>query len=247
MRLNGVVRRAFHAARGKARALRQRIAWHLVQKPTIAWRSRPISTRFGLDRGMPIDRLYIGRFLESNRASIKGRVLEFGENRYFGALAQPASTLSIFHAVPGNAAATVVGDLGSPAFMEGRDLAFDCILCTQVLQFIFPVSQAVRNLHSMLSPGGVLLATASGISQISRYDMDRWGDYWRFTDASARRMFSEVFGPENVEVVTYGNVLTASAFLYGLAAHEVKRRAFESHDPDYQMVIGVRAVRPRGE
>jgi hypothetical protein len=32
-----------------------------------------------------------------------------------------------------------------------------------------------------LKPGGVLLATVSGISQISRYDMYRWGDYWRFT------------------------------------------------------------------
>ena len=31
-------------------------------------------------------------------------------------------------------------------------------------------------------PGGSLLLTVPGISQIARYD-DHWGDYWRFTSA----------------------------------------------------------------
>ncbi len=33
-----------------------------------------------------------------------------------------------------------------------------------------------------------------------------------------RRLAEEAFGAANVEVETYGNVLTASGFLYGLAA-----------------------------
>jgi hypothetical protein len=74
--------------------------------------------------------------------------------------------------------------------------------------------------------------------------MDRWGDYWRFTDASARRLFAEVFGADNVTVTTYGNVLTACAFLHGLAAHELRAEELDHHDPDYQVIIGIRAIRP---
>ena len=70
---------------------------------------------------------------------------------------------------------------------------------TQTLLVIFDFRAAIANCYRALKPGGVLLATFPGISQISRYDMDRWGDYWRFTDLSARRLFEEVFpasGPD---------------------------------------------------
>jgi hypothetical protein len=73
--------------------------------------------------------------------------------------------------------------------------------------------------------------------------MDRWGDYWRFTDASAQRLFSAVFGPKNVKVVTYGNVLAACAFLHGLAVHELREAELDHNDSDYQVIIGIRAVR----
>ncbi len=74
--------------------------------------------------------------------------------------------------------------------------------------------------------------------------MDRWGDYWRFTDASARGLFGDVFGPENVTVETRGNVLVACAFLHGLAARELKKTVLEYDDPDYQLLITVRAIKP---
>ena len=89
----------------------------------------------------------------------------------------------------------------------------------------------------------LLLATVAGISQISRYDMDRWGDWWRFTDLSASRLFADAFGSANVDVVTYGNVLAASSFLYGLATRDVTRRELDRQDPDYQLLIGIRAVK----
>ncbi len=88
-----------------------------------------------------------------------------------------------------------------------------------------------------------MLATVAGISQISRFDMDRWGDYWRFTDAATRRLFGEVFGTENVVVKTRGNVLVACAFLHGLAVEELKPAELEYDDPDYQVIITVRAVK----
>lgn len=75
--------------------------------------------------------------------------------------------------------------------------------------------------------------------------MDRWGEYWRFTSLSARMLFSEVF-PENcVSVHTYGNVLTAVALLHGLVSEELNKGEMDHHDPDYEVSIMVRAMKPR--
>jgi hypothetical protein len=81
------------------------------------------------------------------------------------------------------------------------------------------------------------MATVAGISQISRYDMDRWGDYWRFTSLSALRAFQEVFGEGKVKVESYGNVLSSIAFLEGISAEELSKEELDYKDDDYQMLI----------
>jgi SAM-dependent methyltransferase len=134
-----------------------------------------------------------------------------------------------------------VGDLATGVGIPTK--TFDCLILTQVFPFIYNLREAVANSHRALKEGGVLLATLPGISQICRYDMEQWGDYWRFTDAAARRLFGDVFQPENVTVETYGNVLVASAFLYGLASRELKEHELDYHDRDYQFSISVRAVK----
>ncbi len=121
------------------------------------------------------------------------------------------------------------------------------MICTQTLPFIYDVHRAVRTVHRILAPGGVLLATFAGISQISRYDMDRWGDYWRFTTRSAERLFGEVFAENAVEVHSYGNVLAATAFLHGLCVDELRVPELEHNDPDYPLVIAVRCVKARSQ
>jgi hypothetical protein len=98
---------------------------------------------------------------------------------------------------------------------------------------------AVYNAYRVLKPGVVLLVTLPGISKIDRL----WSDYWRFTETSARRLFGEIFGEDNITVETYGNVLAASAFLYGLASQEVSNEELDFVDPDYQVIITVRAVK----
>jgi len=89
-----------------------------------------------------------------------------------------------------------------------------------------------------------LLATFAGISQISRWDMDRWGHYWNFTTLSAQRLFERSFPPEKIKVEAYGNVLAAMALLYGLASQELFQEELDQHDPDYEVLIMVRAVKP---
>jgi hypothetical protein len=146
----------------------------------------------------------------------------------------------VLYASEGNPAATVVGNL-----VTGDGIphgAYDCIILTQTLPFIYDVEAAVRGTREALAPGGVLLATVPGISQISREDRRDWGDYWRFTTDSVRHVFGRVYGAD-FEVRAHGNVLAASAFLYGLAAEELSESDLAYDDPDYEMLITARAVR----
>jgi SAM-dependent methyltransferase len=209
-------------------------------------RTTPISRVFGLDRGERgrcIDIVFIERFLDAHRSDIRGRVLEIGDDRYtrrFGGA--NVDHRDVLHVRPGGAGATIVADLTSGDAMASE--SFDCIICTQTLQFIYDVHAAVRTLHRILRPGGVLLASFTGISQISRYDMDRWGDYWRFTTASARRLFEECWPPAQVTVDSRGNALLAVAYLHGLTVDELRPEEVEARDDDFQLVITVRAVKP---
>ena len=204
----------------------------------------PISRLFGMDRGTPIDRHYIGSFLAQHSRMIRGRVLEVGDATYtrrFGANRVLHS--DVLHATEGNPKATLIGDLCS-----GRGIpeqAFDCIILTQVLPFLFEVGPAIQTCRRALKPGGVVLATVPGISQISRYDMDRWGDFWRFTDLSARRLFAHVFGPDAVKVESFGNVIVATCFLQGLSLEELEPEQLQHNDPDYQVIITIKAERSR--
>ena len=205
-------------------------------------RITPISRVFGFDRGKPIDRYYIETFLQKNQCTIKGCVMEIGDSTYTRKFGDERVKCSeVLHAVEGNTEATFVGDLATGEGIP-KD-KFDCIILTQTFPFIFDVRAALVHTYEALKPGGCLLATFSGISQISRYDMDRWGDYWRFTDASARRLFGDVFGAENISVESHGNVLVACAFLHGLAVEELTQKEMDYNDPDYQVIITVRAIK----
>ena len=59
-------------------------------------------------------------------------------------------------------------------------------------------------------------------------------------EPSARRLFEEVFAAADVRVQTYGNVLTAVAFLHGLAVEELQQEELDHCDPDYEVLITVR-------
>jgi SAM-dependent methyltransferase len=202
-------------------------------------RLQPFTRDFGMSRGTAIDRYYISAFLEQNRADIRGRMLEIGDNTYTQQYGSAVTQSDVLHAVAGNPSATIVGDLASGTGLE--DNSFDCIILTQTLQFIYDMPAVIATLHRILKPDGVVLVTANGIGQISRYDMDRWGEFWRLTTASAERLFSQHFATENLDIHAYGNVLTASAYLYGLAVEDLSPKELSYHDPDYQMLITIRA------
>lgn len=205
-------------------------------------RVKPVSKYWGFDRGKPVDRYYLERFLSRHAPDIQGHVLEIGDDVYTLQFGRERVTKSdILHVAEGYPKATIVADLTRADHVPSD--TFDCIICTQTLQLIYETPKAIRSLHRMLKPGGVLLLTIPGISQISRYDMDRWGDYWRFTLASAQRLFTEVFPEDSVRIETYGNVLAATAFLHGLSVEELTEDELDDSDPDYEVTIAIRAMK----
>ena len=239
--------------------MRSRLSGGLL--PAFGRRLTPYSRAYGYDRGTPVDRHYIADFLGRHAGleaygagDLRGRVLEVGGDAYateFGAWRPDAAEreragsrvqcLDVLHATTDNPGATIVGDLQTGAGLEPA--TYDCVICTQTLNSIFDVRAAVATLHDILKPGGVVLVTVPGIAQAAVPDRDLWGDYWRFTSSSMRRLFEERFSPSEIKVAAYGNVFTAAALLYGLAAEEVGADRLANHDPAYEVLVALRAQR----
>jgi SAM-dependent methyltransferase len=206
-------------------------------------RLKPISRDWGLERGQPIDRYYIEGFLARQAADIQGCVLEIGDNTYTRRFGQErVSDSVVLHVAEQKEHVTLIGSLTDPGSIPTA--AFDCLIVTQTLQLIYDVPTAVRTIHQALKPGGVALITVPGISQISRYDMDRWGHYWSFTTRSVAELFAAVFPLDHLQIKAHGNVLAAVSFLHGLAAEELAPKELDWIDPNYELLITLRAVKP---
>lgn len=204
-------------------------------------RLEPMSEEFGHERGTPLDRYYISEFLAQNRERIRGRVLEVGERHYtvrYGG--RRVSHSDVVSPVPGPQA-TVIADL--TAAIDIPDASYDCIILTQVLNVVYDVHAVLRTLHRILKPGGTVLATVPSIQKA--HQEYEWPFTWGFTAASAERLFSDTFGAEQVLIETYGNVLSATAFLYGLAFHELRECDLRYRDKNFQVLIGIRADKRR--
>lgn len=203
-------------------------------------RLTPISRRFGFDRGKPIDRFYIEEFLNRHAQSIRGRVLEVGDDAYTRRMGGTRVTRSdVLHVAEGNPKATIVCDL-----TEAKEVpsdAFDCIIMTQTLHLIYDLRAAIATLHRILKPGGVLLLTVPGtISQLERGNWCKvW--HWGFTGLAIHKLMNERFEPEQVTVEVHGNVLSAMGFLHGIAAEELSTDELVTKDPQYPLLLTVYA------
>lgn len=230
---------------GRKAAQRGKLVFDGVTDWSVLRRLQPYRRDFGDGHGQFIDRFYIEKFFATHQESIRGHVAEidcdhytrlFGRNRV-----EHSDVLDIKEL---NEKRTIKLDLTDTR--SAPEDVFDCIICPQTLFEIYDHASAAGSLFKMLKPGGVSLVTVPGISSSVRGGMlgGAGEDWWRFTERSARRLFGEIFGPDNVVVHTYGNVLTAVAFLHGLVQEELTQSELEYHDPDYEIIIGVKATKP---
>jgi len=201
-------------------------------------RLTPISRCYGFDRGRPIDRYYIENFLEAEANHIHGSVLEIGESTYTRRFGRDLERCDVLHVSEGVEGVTYVDDLTVGATLPNDH--FDSVILTQTLHLIYDMKAALATVHRILKPGGVLLATVPGITQISD---EEWNDswYWSLTSHSAKRLCHEIFARELVSVNAHGNVLAAISFLQGLADSELTRAELDANDPEYPVTISIKA------
>lgn len=200
--------------------------------------TKPVSDHWGFDRGQPVDRYYIESFLEERSKDIHGRVLEILNSDYtrrFGSRIEQADILDIN---PENRQATIIADLAAADSIPSD--SFDCFILTQTLQQIYDVKSAVAHSHRILRSNGVLLATMPAVSRLMG---EGYTDYWRFTPDSSARLFADIFGPDQVIMTAYGNVLSAIAFLEGMACEELSQRELDVIDDRYPVLLAIRAVK----
>lgn len=197
--------------------------------------TKPVGKRYGSDRGGSICRYYLNEFLDTYKSVVRGRVLEVGDRYYtekFG-IGVEESYVIHFESDDVGGEFDFAGDL-----RDGRNIRknfYDCIILTQVLDFVEDIRATPDILINALKPGGKLLISVSGISTICRYDMDKYGQYWNFTDKSIRNMFTR--NNTECDVWTKGNCKVACAFLQGMSYTELSEQELQDTDEDFQVVI----------
>jgi len=220
------------AARGAAREKVERLKrprWGNLR------RLEPFSGYYGFERGTPVDRFYIERFLAGHAADIRGRVLEVGQARYAHAFSSPAE-VEIVDNDKTNSEATIVADLSvRDSLPSGR---FDCFILTQTLQLVGDLDVAMENAWQSLARGGVLLMTMPGITradpELARVDR------WRVTPTGLETLLARSCPDARREVFGYGNLISAVAFLMGLAAEELDESELTATDPHFTVAVCAR-------
>jgi SAM-dependent methyltransferase len=203
-------------------------------------RMTPFSRSWGYDRGTPIDRVYIEQFLTTHAADVRGSCLEVLNadytHRFGGSRVATSDVLDIDTA---NRLATVLADLNEPDSLPAA--RFDCIIFTQTLHLVPDMRTAVGNVWRALAPGGVLLLT---VPAIGRHDARKsfHHDRWRVTKTGVEWLLAELTGAP-ADVTTYGNILSCVAFLYGIAAEELRAEELQAFDREFPLIVAARVVK----
>lgn len=198
---------------------------------------KSIDPSFGIGRGKAVDRIYIERFIEEHKCDIQGTVMEIQDNRYMQRYGEGRIKKEIILHVEGGK------NCMKGNFVTGEGLKesmTDCLICTQTLQYIYDLKSTAKNIYKILKRNGIALVTVPGIKSISSYHDAHWGEYWSFTKKSLYQMFVDVFGKENIEINSYGNVKVAMAYLYGLCAEDLAEEDFQYNDENFPFIVTAR-------
>ena len=87
-----------------------------------------------------------------------------------------------------------------------------------------------------------MLATVPSLSRTEAKDIKEW-DYWRFTTASARYIFTKFFRKDQIGIYGWGNALLGSNFWLGFAVEDLPKRAFNTYDPNFICGVCIKAVK----
>jgi hypothetical protein len=201
-------------------------------------RVTPFSSCFGFDRGTPVDRYYLERFLDAHRASIAGDVLEIQMVAYagrFGHQVRRADSVDLNPAVR----PTFLCDLAHSESVLPSE-AYDCFLLPNTLCVLQDLEGCLRHALRVIKPGGVILASTAGFVPLA----PDCPDYWHLSAAGWREITERVWAGCEVTVESHGNCLTAVAAMLGLALEELTPAELEVMDPRYPVLVTVVCRKP---
>jgi len=205
-------------------------------------RVRPFSERFGFERGTPVDRYYLHRFLEQHRAAITGRVLEIQASGYTEKYGHDLLAADSVDIVSGNPNLTYLCDLAKSQDVIPDD-SYDCFLLPNTLCALRDVEGCLRNALRVLRPGGVILATTVGLVPL----MGDAPDYWHASAAGWLEIANRVWPGCEIRIEQHGNCLTAVAAMLGLAHEELDTDELDDSDPRYPVMVTMFCRKPLAE
>ena len=201
-------------------------------------RTQPFSENYGADRGMPVDRHYLERFLSAHAAAITGSVLEIQVPSYarrFGTALTQVDTVDINPSwTP-----TYLCDLAQADIIPTD--TYDCFLLPATLQGLRDIDACLRHALRVVRPNGMVLASTAGFVPL----MPDAPDYWRMSAAGWSEVAANAWPGCEVNISSYGNCLAATASMMGLAAEELTDAELDASDPRYPVVVTLACRKPQ--
>jgi hypothetical protein len=201
-------------------------------------RTKPFSANFGFERGTPVDRYYLHKFLEKNRSYITGNVLEIqlpGYTHRYGHKINQAHSVDINPQVR----PTFVCDLARSERII-PDASYDCFLLPNTLQHLCDLEGCLRHALRVVKPGGVILASSSTFVPL----IPDGPDYWRLSAEGWTEILQRAWVGCEFRVESHGNCLAAVAAMLGLTVEELTPAELDVFDPRYPVLVTLFCRKP---
>jgi SAM-dependent methyltransferase len=196
-------------------------------------RTQPFSSTYGFERGTPIDRHYLHRFLTAHRNLVTGDVLEVQTTSTTDRYGRAVRRADTFDIVP-DFEPTYLCDFtaANPPIPER---AYDCLLLPNTLPHFRDLDGGLANARRVVRPGGAILASAGGLLPLTG-DV---ADYWRFSPDGWRERLIKAWPGCDLTVDGHGNCLAAIAAQLGLALEELSAAELDVVDPRFPVLITI--------
>ena len=214
--------------------------YRLRPSPLDPWRRLAPVSPDNNARGRSVDRFYIESFLAANAPSITGATLEITDDTYTKYYGCNVTRSDVLNDPRSGVTTGIVGDIRRPETLAAD--SYDCIIVTQMLQFVYDTLLAINAIHAALKPGGIALITVPGIAQLDRYDDSLWGDFHRWMPRGFRSLMAQS-NFTTFTIQSFGNVLAATAFLYNMAIDDLTVAERLHNDDDYPLIVGCVAAK----
>jgi SAM-dependent methyltransferase len=193
-------------------------------------RLKPFSDYYGFDRGTPIDRYYLDRFLASHVQAIHGDVLEIQAPGYVDKYGR---NVRLKHSIDFNAAMnpTYVCDLAAADVVPSD--RYDCFLLPNTLHALRDIRNCMRHMLRVVKPGGVVLAATAAMGPLETGGMD----FWRMSAQGWQQLAADVWAGHDYRIEGHGNCLAVVAAMLGLAQEELAREELEYQDDRYPALV----------